>query len=143
MLKHAQSNYQPSLLSYEPGHLNMTGLTILEAAILAKQQQGLNAIEDHNTRLTRYLLDRIAGLPLQGIGPLSTQNRCSIYFLKDRNGLGAWLKENKIITTLRNDTIRISIHYYNTQDEVDALIDCLTRFPSQPWSKHVCPPDTA
>lgn len=131
ILKHNQFKYEPSVHSYEPGHLNMTGLTILESAILAKQEHGLHAIADHNDRLTRYLLDGIAALPLQRIGPLSTENRCAILLLKDENGLGAWLNENRIITTLRNHTIRISMHYYNTQREVDVLIDCLKRFASQ------------
>lgn len=128
VFRNNQSKYEPSIYNYEPGHLNMIGLTILEAAILAKQEIGLQGIADHNDQLTRYLLHEIAALSLQWIGPLNTADRCSIFFLKDLDGLGAWLSTNRVIATLRNDTIRISMHYYNTQDEVGLLIDCLRRF---------------
>lgn len=127
-LKDGRMIRQPSVLDMEPGHLNMAGFSILEAAIQDKKQRGLKAIEEHNQQLTRLFLAACANLPIKIVGPLSMENRCSIIVLKDEDGLGKWLQENNFVVTLRNETIRLGFHYYNTLEEVEQLINCLQAF---------------
>jgi len=57
-------------------------------------------------------------------------NRSSIIFLKDKNGLGEWLKKHQIIVTHRDGNIRISIHYYNSEADINALVDCIRQLPA-------------
>jgi len=120
-----QLSYKPSLRSYEPGHLNMFGLNILQAAITEKTAVGIENIAEHNHKLTQFLIDGIRDVPITLIGPPDMENRSSIVFLKDENGLGTHLKENNIVVTPRDGNLRISMHYHNTQTEIQQLIDCL------------------
>ena len=52
-------------------------------------------------------------------------HRTAIVLLKDENGLGDHIKKNNIVVTQRNGLLRVSMHYYNTADDVQALTDCL------------------
>lgn len=120
--------YRPSVLSYEPGHPNIYGLTVLDAAIKHKQELGVAAIAASNEKLTQLLLDNIKDLPVKLIGDFTTKNRASIVILKDENGLGDWIKQHNIVVTQRNGLLRISMHYYNTAAEVVAMAACLRSF---------------
>lgn len=124
-LKSDRLNRKPSALDFEPGHTNMAGFSILDAAISDKMHKGLNSIEINNLNLTRKFISECLNLPVTLIGPASMEQRCSIVVLKDENGLGNWLQKNNFIVTLRNSTIRLSFHYYNTIEEVHLLINCI------------------
>lgn len=120
--------YKPSILSYEPGHPNMYGLTVLDAAIKHKQELGIANINASNEKLTQLLLDNIKDLPVKLIGDFNTKNRASIVILKDENGLGDWIKQHNIVVTQRNGLLRISMHYYNTEAEVMVMTACINKF---------------
>lgn len=117
--------YTPSILSYEPGHPNMFGLTVLEAAIKHKQMLGLEHIEQHNRHLAQLFLSGIKDLPVRILGDYTMDNRCSIIFLIDENGLGEHIKQHNIVVTQRNGYLRVSMHFYNTEEEVNALVNCI------------------
>lgn len=120
--------YTPSVISYEPGHPNIYGLTVLKAAIQHKMERGIAPIQQHNARLTSLLLDYIRDMPLQMVGDATVHNRAAIVILKDENGLGAWIKQHNITVTQRNGLLRISMHYYNTEQEIILLAECLKSF---------------
>lgn len=120
--------YEPSVRSYEPGHLNIAGLLLLEAAIKEKIEKGLTNIEAQNTSLTQLLLDGLKGMPVQLIGDPTTAGRSSIVLVKDENGLGKHLAGQKIIVTQRGGHLRISSHYYNTATDIDRLLGAIKAF---------------
>lgn len=130
--------YENSARSFEPGGLNIYGLSLLQAAIEEKQQLGLAAIANHNMRLTQTLLNGLATLKdhLEIIGPYSIDERSSIVALVDQekpgNGtLGQWLEDvRKIIVTRRDGTLRASMHFYNTPREVQSLLEALSTWVS-------------
>lgn len=53
------NQYVPSILSYEPGHPNMFGLSLLKAAIDDKLLRNVTSIAQHNYALTKMLLNSI------------------------------------------------------------------------------------
>jgi len=57
VLQNGQLTYRPSMRSYEPGHLNMSGLLLLEAAIQDKNNRGMEAIAAHTKKLTQLFLE--------------------------------------------------------------------------------------
>ena len=121
--------YTPSAQSYEPGHPNMFGLTVLDAAIQHKNELGMAWIEQHNLQLAELLLNGIKDLPLTLLGDHTMAHRSPIIYLLDENGLGDHIKQHNIIVTQRNGLLRISTHFYNTEDDVQALVNCLkTKF---------------
>ncbi len=117
--------YVPSILSYEPGHPNMYGLTVLEAAINHKNELGLAHIEAHDRTLMQQFLSGISDLPVKLCGDYTMTNRAPIAYLVDENGLGDHVKLHNIVVTQRNGWLRISTHFYNTPADVQALIDCI------------------
>ena len=123
-IKDGKPVYEPGILSFEPGHPNMYGFTVLGAAIQDKMQRGIEHIEAHNKMLTQMLIDEVAGLNVTLIGEPSVANRASIIFVKDENGLWAKLNEHGIICSQRGN-VRISMHYYNTVDDIRSLVKVL------------------
>ncbi len=115
----------PSAASYEPGSPNMYGLLLLEAAIEAKNKIGMQQLQHHNHSLMQLFLRGIEPLPISILGNHSMSNRCPIVLLKDENGLGEWIEKHNIVVTHRNGLLRVSMHFYNTEADVLALVDCL------------------
>jgi len=123
--------YVPSVQSYEPGSPNMFGLTILAAAINRKNKIGIAKIEQYNSLLTEVFLEGIRNTPVRLLGDHELTNRSSIIYLIDKDGLGDFIKEHNIVVTQRNGYLRVSMHYYNTEEEVVALVDCISAFYQQ------------
>lgn len=125
--------YENSARSFEPGGLNMYGLSLLAAAIKEKQAIGIAGIANHNMRLTQSLLNGLATLKdhLEITGPYSIDSRSSIVVLVDQEKpgagtLGQWLEDTRqIIVTRRDGTLRLSMHFYNTPEEIQSLLDAL------------------
>ncbi|MCF3110556.1 aminotransferase class V-fold PLP-dependent enzyme [Niabella sp. CC-SYL272] len=111
-----------SITNYEPGSLNMFGFSILDKAIEEKSRRGMEAIEAYNRNLTALLLRQLS-VPVTGGADM--QHRSSIVVIREENGLHAFLVKNNIITTMRNGNIRISIHFHNTEADIEHLIQCI------------------
>jgi cysteine desulfurase / selenocysteine lyase len=120
--------YTLPILCYEPGHPNMYGLTVLSAAIRHKTELGVANIAHNNAALMQQLLDGISNLPVKPIGKLTMDNRAAFVLLQDENGLGDWLKKHGIVVTQRGGLLRISMHYYNTEQDVEAFVGCMRKF---------------
>lgn len=120
--------YMPSAQSYEPGHPNMFGLTVLAEAIAHKNALGVAHIEKHNLRLTSVLVSQLADLPVKILGDHTMNNRSPIVYLLDEHDLGNFIKQHNIVVTHRNGYLRVSMHYYNTADDVMALVNCIDAF---------------
>ncbi|WP_300602050.1 aminotransferase class V-fold PLP-dependent enzyme [Niabella sp.] len=114
--------FNGGVANYEPGSLNMFGCSILNRAVLEKKALGMAFIEQHNTALTKKLVDALATLPVSIVGPATPDNRSSIVVLGDKNGLHTYLSQNNVITTGRNGLIRISIHYHNTEADIESAV---------------------
>lgn len=117
--------YRPSVQSYEPGHPNMFGLTVLEAAIKHKMELGIAKIEQHDHYLAELFLTGIKNLPVKILGDYTMAHRSPIIYLIDENDLGDHIKQHNIIVTQRNGFLRVSMHYYNTELDVKALVNCI------------------
>lgn len=126
--ENGQKKRHPSIKDYEPGHLNLAGFAILEAAVADKKRRGVPQVYEHNRRLTQQFIDACPQLPIELIGPANMHGRSSIVVIKDKNGLGDYLMANHFMVTLRMETIRLGFHYYNDEQDVAHLIDSLTNF---------------
>lgn len=120
--------YKPSIHSYEPGHLNMFGFNILDAAIEEKNKISLGNIEAQDMGLTQLMVSNLESFPQKIIGRYNIQHRSSIIFIKNENGLGNFLKERNVIVTHRKGYLRIGLHYYNTEEEVFLFLSYLKEF---------------
>ena len=115
---------------YEPGSPNFAGLLGMEAAIELLLSAGMKEIETRILGLTDYL---IVGLRTKGCTietPVSERReRSGIVSFRHQTVNSAELSERLhtagVIVSLRGDLIRVSPHFYNTEDELDRLLAVL------------------
>ncbi len=120
--------YSPSMRCYEPGHLNMGGLLVLEEAIKVKQQLGIENIYEHNRSLVDLLVREAENLKPEIIGPYSNESRCGIVCFKDSDRLKKSLANNKILFKSRGGKIRLGLHFHNTEEDVQKILKAMEDF---------------
>ncbi len=117
--------YSPSINSYEPGLLNFPGLIMLEEAIKFKNRVGLEKIASHNMNLLEKFMEALDSTSIDVCGPGIIKNRCNIVGILGGEGLEKSLAKKGVIVKMRNEIIRIGIHFYNTEEDIDRLISSL------------------
>ena len=140
---------QPDFLpdKFECGTLNMPGIIGLSEGIKFINKTGLKAIYEHNNRLVKYLLDGLLNIKdLVVYGDLTGKNITTCvsinmksldsselgYLLEDNNiktrcGLHCSPLAHKTIGTYPNGTVRLSISYFNTKEEIDYTLKTLNK----------------
>jgi len=120
-----------SALKFEEGSLNLCSLWGFDAALDLIHEVGVPAIE----RRVMTLLDRlIAGLNLRGFpvtSPLGPGERSGILTFgpapgkEDAKALVARLRRARFITAERAGAVRVSPHFYNSEEEIDRFLETL------------------
>ncbi|QDU62598.1 putative cysteine desulfurase [Planctomycetes bacterium Pan216] len=143
--KHAMSGRYPA--NFEVGTLNFPSIAGLAEGVKWIQETGIDRIRQHETGLTGRLLDGLRDMPGVTIhGPQEAEARTSVVSITVEGHapreLADWLaSEHDIATragyhcaplahesigTLPGEgTLRFSIGYFNTAEEVDDVIECL------------------
>ncbi|MFN0109046.1 MAG: aminotransferase class V-fold PLP-dependent enzyme [Blastocatellia bacterium] len=125
----ANQPYASGARRFEPGALNTAGITGFGAAIELFLNVGLERIETHLLELGDYLSQRLLE---RGYEVVSSRRPgegsaviCCLHQNFSADELYRTLNERRIITTPRLGRLRISPHMYNTQEEIDCLIENL------------------
>jgi selenocysteine lyase/cysteine desulfurase len=86
---------------------------------------GIENIEGRILKLTDYLIARIKNLGLKLFTPEEKQYRSGIVLFKIQKPqeLVAKLRQKGIVVSARAHGIRVSPHFYNTEDEIDKLVE--------------------
>ncbi len=137
----------PHLL--EAGTLNIAGILTLGKAIDFINELTLRTIENHGRELTHHLLRQLQQLPeivfLPGIAYSICPNGHGILSFHieglPASEAGFILSSHNIFvrtgthctrgTATRQDSVRISLHIYNTQQEIDACVSILQKIVSR------------
>ncbi|WP_299431912.1 aminotransferase class V-fold PLP-dependent enzyme [uncultured Aquimarina sp.] len=122
------SSYTSLQARYECGHLDTFNFGSLQYSLQFISKIGLSVIEEHINELSKYTKTELANLNLLERDVVIRENHSSIFNLKGDQKLYNILKEKNIITSLRGNGIRISLHFYNTKEEVTKLLDTLHRY---------------
>jgi selenocysteine lyase/cysteine desulfurase len=122
-------NYRDGALRFECGSLNTVGVYGLGAAIDLFLEVGPEVIEEHILGLSDYLAERLTGKGYEVVGsrnPGETSAIVSCTHEKHSAGdLYRVLRSKNIVTSPRMKRLRIAPHFYNTREEIDALINAL------------------
>ena len=123
------------------GFANYLGALGLREALQVQLDIGRDKIEKHIKTLNKHLVKRLAELSIGVCSPTDEAHMSSIASFNfgfpegniDREKkLVQYLQARKILVSLRSSTgtggIRISMHYYNTLDQIDALADGIRDF---------------
>ncbi len=122
-------NFREGALRFEGGTLNEVGICGLGQTINLFLQVGPSLIERYLLQLRQYLVE---SLERRGYHVLSSQRpgeasailvcRHERYSAEE---ICSELESKNIIISARLDRLRIAPHFYNTREEVDALIEAL------------------
>ena len=121
---------------FQAGFRNWSGVVGLETSITYLKKIGISAIREKNIMLANLLregISKINGAILYG--PKEEKKRTSIVSFtiqnQDSRTLVARLEKEKIILAVRDifskKVVRISPHFFNTESEIQTVIDAIKR----------------
>lgn len=96
----------------------------LSSALSLIEEIGVENIAVRNAELTDYLRQRLgeAGYAISSPSRLSARSAITLIAMDDPDGVAARLQERGVFTSARGGKLRLSLHYYNNQDDIDTLI---------------------
>ncbi len=108
----------------EPSYLSFVGT---KAGVDMLISLGPEAIEGRVLKLARLLFDGLVGLDVDIISPAEDELRSGIVTFKtsDTESIYKTLTGSGFVISLRTAGIRVSPNFYNTEDEVEKLLDRL------------------
>ena len=141
---------QPDFLpdKFESGTLNIPGIIGLYEGIKFIEKEGLNTIYEHNSYLRSYLINEISNInnfniygdldPANGTSCVSiTHNNLDVselsyildsdFGISNRSGLHCAPLAHQTIGTYPNGTVRLSLGYFNTLDEIKYTVNSLNK----------------
>lgn len=141
---------QPDFLpdKFESGTLNMPGIIGLSKAIEYINSIGLSSIEEHNKTLRKKLFEGLNNINnITTYGSINNSTTCVSFNYKniDPAEIGFYLDENgiktrcglhcaplahKTIGSFPNGTVRLSLSYFNTLEEIDYTLSVINKLSS-------------
>jgi len=124
---------QPDATRYQTGTMNALGIIAFDKSLELFESVGIKNIEKEILANTNHFIERLQSI---GISPLlenvSEINKAGIVTFKvnEPEIVLAELKKQNIVGELREGLIRMSPHFYNTKDEIDAVADALSKIIS-------------
>jgi selenocysteine lyase/cysteine desulfurase len=115
---------------FEPGSPNVAGLVGMSAAMELLLEVGLFNIEKRILTLTDFLIAGLQGQHCIITSPImNRQERSGIVCFRHPTVGAATLAESLdmagVVISLRGDVIRVSPHFYNTEADLEQLLDAL------------------
>jgi selenocysteine lyase/cysteine desulfurase len=110
---------------FEPGHQDTLNYGSLEQAILFQKSFGTENLYSKISSLSEKAKAHFTEMNLLKNDTLLREKHASIFNLKGDKELFQKLKKNNIICSPRGGGIRVSFHYYNTEEELDKLLHFL------------------
>jgi selenocysteine lyase/cysteine desulfurase len=123
--------WQPGAARYGAGGLNRVGLATLGASLGLIEEVGIDRIEDHDRALAEQLYAALARRSdLEIVSSSDPAHRSAVIVFtrgsKEKNAaLVQHLEDQNIIVALRPLGVRVSPHFYNTEDDVARLLAAL------------------
>ena len=117
-------HFSPRLL--EVGHYDFNSLFALRQAVRALETIGAAAIYQRVQALNRYLYDRLPA-SVRVVSDYPEGSRSGITVIEGDLALESKLLEHEIVTSARARGLRISLHHYNNEADIDRLCEALTK----------------
>lgn len=110
---------------FEPGHQDTLNFGSIMAAIKFRNDVGMQVIEERIKILTKKAKQELSDLGLLETMVVNRKEHSSIFNIGGDAQLLQYLKSNNIICSLKDPGVRVSFHYYNTEEEIDLLVTAL------------------
>ncbi len=119
----------PSARRFESGTPPVPNTYAAVAGIKLVQSVGVENIERHVRELTGAIKEGVMRRGFNLVSPVDPAKHGALITVRSHKVdlLVKWLAQDGIITSSRDDNLRISPHFYNDQHDVDCLIDALSK----------------
>ncbi len=111
---------------FEPGTMNISGISGLGAAFDLLEEIGITRIYDKVMQFNDIFIKELKKRNIRIISPLNRSDRSGILSFKPKDDpvkIYNFLTSRKIMLSLRNGNIRISPHFYNNEDDISAFFN--------------------
>jgi selenocysteine lyase/cysteine desulfurase len=117
----------PTARRFEAGTPAVINCYAVEAGLKIILEVGTDAIEERIRYLTRLCMDRLDEIEWSSITPRQDERHGPMICVRARQvaQLFARLTGQDIVTSFRDDNLRATFHFYNSQEDVDALVQAL------------------
>ncbi len=102
----------------EPGHLDSLSFGSLKFALDYLNELGMQQLQVQIQKRSEELKEVLLELGLLSEAFQNRKGFTSIYSMEAKEGLYEHLASNGIITSVRGNSLRISVHWYNTTNEI-------------------------
>lgn len=120
-------HYTPSMKSFEPGHYPVTALLQLQEAVSERLRYGQARVERTDLALTARLAEGLAKTSFKIRGGVSG-SRAAVLCFEAPARVAEYLAARNFVVTWRRGMIRVSPHFYNRPEEIDALVAALAAY---------------
>ncbi|MDC8003343.1 aminotransferase class V-fold PLP-dependent enzyme [Aureisphaera galaxeae] len=110
---------------WEPGHQDTLNYGSMGESIRFLDSLGMDTVEDYLMGLNAKAKERFMEMGLLTDMASSREHLSTIFNLKGDMVLFEQLKSQNIIASLRGEGIRVSFHMYNTEDDLNKLVEVL------------------
>jgi selenocysteine lyase/cysteine desulfurase len=125
------ADYSPhaSARRFDAGTPPVPSLYAGVAGVSLVEEAGVPAIEEHVGALVDRLLDGLDALDATVSTPRDPRRRGPLVCVRsaDVGALVAALAAERIVVSSREDKLRVALHLYNVDEDVDTLLDALAR----------------
>lgn len=106
----------------EPGHQDTLNFGSLQKSLQLLSNIGIERIESKVLQLSKFAFERFSELGWLEPSVRKRPLHSSIYNIPGNRDLFLKLKSNGIITSQRGKGLRVSFHFYNSEEDVEKLI---------------------
>ncbi len=117
----------PSARRFEAGTPAVVNCYAAEAGLRIILDVGTEAIEQRVRALTRRCMSGLESIGWTSVTPAEDERRGPMVCVPARDvaQLLATLMEQDIVTSFRDDNIRATVHFYNSEDDIDRFVAAL------------------
>ncbi len=126
-----RATYHPSARRFESGTPPIPNLYAGLAGLSLFEHARLEAVRDHVEGLATMLIAEAKERGFEVLTPAEPESRGPLVVIRARDAaklVEALAREN-VIVSARGDGLRISFHYYNIPEDVEAVLSVLDRHP--------------
>ena len=113
----------------EPGHLDTLNFGSLDFSLGLLESLGMEEVDRYNRQLSQKVREALGSLSLLDEAIAQREYHSTIFNIPDPGGRYDYLEQKGVVCSPRGNGVRLSFHCYNTENDLDHLIDTLKSEP--------------